>query len=482
MAELTAQTLIFAALDRACARAREELGCSCDSLLVAVSGGRDSVVLLDALWRSKERLRVSLAVCHVDHGLRSNSSGDAAFVAELAEHYSLPCTITVAPPFPETANIEAWAREIRYRILEQSRLAMCADLVLTAHHADDQAETLLFRVVTGRLATSAHSIQEVSLQRSLLRPLLTISRNTIAAYQEHYKLPCVEDETNLDETRSRNFLRHTVIPVLVPVFGENVSRVVGQVATRLNDDEELLASLAVAHAAQLHGKLKLAQLYELPKPLRWRVLRELAQRELGEPAAKLGYSSLQKVFALTMETVERSLDLGHGVCLKLASDGVVSFHLGVPLKPPARKLAPERITIPGSVVRKYEKDSVEISAKVLAPGEISLEEIRQRSMKGTVKDSAAAYFSAEELDFQQFRVREREDGDSVQVWERGGRKLKKLLQERGLVLTLRDRIPIVECGKKILWVPGVARSDIAPVSENTASILELLYVRRGGFS
>ena len=187
-----------------------------ESVLVAVSGGLDSMVLLDVLTA----MGISLTVAHLNHSLRDGAAEDAAFVAGAAQRYGLPLqsgTADVAA-FADTnsQSIETAARTVRYGFLTQAAHAAGASVIAVAHHADDNIETVLHRILRG---THLRGLAGMPISRAmdgtrLVRPLLPCRREELLAYARRHGLDWREDPTNLDTDFRRNFLRHELLPLL----------------------------------------------------------------------------------------------------------------------------------------------------------------------------------------------------------------------------------------------------------------------------
>lgn len=186
-------------------------------LIISCSGGPDSMVLLDIfreyLWKAAEK---NLIIAHIHHGLRESAERDLKIVKDYAEKHYLMWEYLRADIRSEAqktkTTIEECARNIRKDWLETIRKKHSADLILTAHHADDQAETLLYRITKWTSITGLIGIE--SLRWYYYRPLLWVSKQEIILYAQEHHIPYGYDETNEDTTIPRNLLRHEVLPRL----------------------------------------------------------------------------------------------------------------------------------------------------------------------------------------------------------------------------------------------------------------------------
>jgi tRNA(Ile)-lysidine synthase len=238
--------------------------------LIGVSGGRDSAALLHALV---ERGESALVVCHFDHGLRPESADEAEFVAKLARGYGLPCEIERrVAPLRKKQSVETAAREARYAFFSAVATRRdCAHLYL-AHHADDQAETLLFNLLRGSGTAGLCGMRPTSRRGALTlhRPLLGTWREEIDRYVDAHALRHCEDPTNLDLRHTRNRMRHEIIPFLEKALERNVRSALWRSAEILGAEDELLNSLAPPVA--LAAELEVAVLRALPTALQRRAV------------------------------------------------------------------------------------------------------------------------------------------------------------------------------------------------------------------
>ena len=211
-------------------------------VLAAVSGGLDSMCLLHLLstWGREHHMEVTAA--HFNHQLRGPwADRDEAFVGEICEKWRIPCVCgrgdTRALAAAEGLSLEEAARTLRYRFLEEARQQFGAAVILTAHHADDNAETILFHLLRGTGLPGLTGIP--AFRDGIARPFLRVSREELEAYANEHNIPHVEDETNELEDAARNVLRHRVLPVLKelnPRAVENMTRT----AELLSRDERAL--------------------------------------------------------------------------------------------------------------------------------------------------------------------------------------------------------------------------------------------------
>ncbi|MBI2439367.1 MAG: tRNA lysidine(34) synthetase TilS [Candidatus Moranbacteria bacterium] len=203
------------------------------TLVIGVSSGPDSCCLLDILAALQKKHRLSLSVAHVNYRLRGKDSDeDERFVQKLAAHYKIPCFIHT-PPKKIQASEEA-LRVIRYNFFEKTRKKNNADRIIIAHHEDDQAETILLRLLRGSGLSGLQSMQPKN--DFLVRPLLTTSRADILLYLKERKLSFREDKSNNDEHYLRNRIRHTLLPLLAKNFQPNIRQSLAKTAFLVAED------------------------------------------------------------------------------------------------------------------------------------------------------------------------------------------------------------------------------------------------------
>jgi len=295
-------------------------------LLVAVSGGMDSVCLLDCCFRLQDRLRLKLEVAHVDHALRPESQAEASFVGRLAEKYGLPFHLKrAATPPARGENQEAWGRRLRYSFFSHVRRRRDLDFVLTAHTANDVAETLLMRLVSNKEPATIQAFDE---KRRLIRPFLGVSREEISRYVTERALEFRDDLSNQDRTYLRNRVRHELLPVIIRHFDPRAIETLSERAAALASDIKALYGLLEKPLVSLSGaafgsrewlRALRAELSMLDPALGWRLV-ERAFRD------KLGFS-LGRRHALRLHRfiIQRAagIELPGGVSVRRRQGGLV---------------------------------------------------------------------------------------------------------------------------------------------------------------
>jgi len=239
-------------------------------LVVGLSGGVDSVVLLHALASMQ---RDGVSALHVHHGLSPNADRWAAITADFARQLAVPFEcVTVEVERGSADGLEAAARRARHAAFA----AVQADWIVLAHHRDDQAETLLFNLLRGTGVAGAAAMRERS--GRLLRPFLSVGRDDIMRYAAEHRLDWVEDESNADTRHARNFLRHRILAPLSQRFPAAAKNLAGA-AARFAEAQDLLDDLARADLGSVTDfPLPVATLQALDEPRARNVLRYLLAR------------------------------------------------------------------------------------------------------------------------------------------------------------------------------------------------------------
>lgn len=420
-------------------------------VVVAVSGGLDSCVLLHLLrFPGVGPLSlaqpgaagpgpVDLVAAHFDHRMRSGSEEDALWLRGLCAAWGVQWVAGRAATPPAS---EAGARAARYAFLEQVRQEVGAELIATAHHADDQAETVLFRMFRG---TGPEGLRGIRSERAdgVWRPLLGVWRDQLLGHARAVGLTWREDPTNAELGFARNALRHRVLPDAERLVAPGARRALVRFAERAARDEEGWESLIptlVEGLAPERGpdgvRFDRVGLLSLHPAVRARVLRALLL-ELGlRPGADVTELAVDFV---SVADSGRGIDLGGAVRLRRELDRLALVREGPEPSGPDRT-----VVIPGPSSGSAEGSLAGRSVWV-GWGDAATPE------RGTVER-----FLPERLRFP-LVVRAWEDGDRIRTAS-GARKLKRLFLDARVPAPERRRLPVLaDAEGDVLWVPGVAR-------------------------
>lgn len=266
--------------------ARQKLLSPTQTIVVAVSTGVDSMVLLDLLLQLPVQQRPQIVVAHVNHHLRAQSAEEAVFLTNYCA--TLPVTLKLADwlveDHPQT-GVEAAARQFRYDFFEKVMVTTGATAVLTAHHANDQAETYLMKLARGGDLAQLQGIQAVRPFRNgrLVRPLLSFSKQQLRQYAAERQLTYYEDATNTDVTLTRNRMRQRVIPELMqvnPALLTHIAAYEDQLTTLLKAKKQMIAVLLPT--VQVQRQLDPKKLLKLPSDWRLAVFQTWLQQYLPQ--------------------------------------------------------------------------------------------------------------------------------------------------------------------------------------------------------
>jgi tRNA(Ile)-lysidine synthase len=284
--------------------------------LVAVSGGPDSVCLVESLDRLRRTLKIRLAVVHVDHGLRPGSAADARYVRAVAARLGLPFHLRELGlgAAPAGRSSEEWARRHRYKAFTEVMHEIGAERLATAHTRDDNAETVLLRLLTGSGTTGVGGIRHR--EGPYVRPLLDVSRDEVEAFCRSLHLRPRLDPTNADPAHAlRNGLRLEGIPALERALGRNVREPLARSAALLVADDVELTRQMYAVWDEIYDDtadgvlLDAARLLEVPRVVAARLVAQAVFR-LGGPVTR---ADIDGVLDLAAGRPGRRRSLGHEV-------------------------------------------------------------------------------------------------------------------------------------------------------------------------
>src|SRR5215510_1574573 len=438
-----------------------------DSVVAAVSGGADSVTLLDALVRFQRSKGPpgSITVAHLNHQLRGEESDeDEAFVRNLAGRLKLPFVIeriaVAERAKAEKRNLEAVARKLRYEFLLKCAEERRSGFVFTAHTLDDQAETFLMRLIRGSGAEGLRGVHQIiALNESvkLIRPMLEITRAEVIEHCKHYDLAYRNDNSNFSTDFTRNRIRLELLPML-KTFNPRVKQSLARASESLTRDEDYLRGAAVELLAKSRegSRLNAKVLQEASAAVGRRALRLWLRDERGD---------LRRIDASHIAAIESLIGGSSGRRVELPDGGVVARefdHLSF-IQAAGAAGAPEQSSRSLKSVSLIENEPRKFGGFTFM-----LKRGRSRASLELNNDEKCELFMAslrecEELS--EIRLRTRFPGDSyIPANASRAVKLKTLMIRRKIPLTQRDQYPVlVTKDDRIVWAPGlpVAR-EFAP--------------------
>jgi len=479
-----------------------------DKVVVAVSGGPDSVALLDILFRLRDELGITLHVAHLNHMFRGqDAEKDAAFVQEIAEHYGLPVIIDSfnVPAHMKKTGLSAQvaARTARYRFLERVAKEVNAQRVALGHHADDQAETVLINFLRGAGPAGLKGIPPVR-DGFYIRPLFSLRRRDIEEYCRERGLDARLDASNLKPVYLRNKIRLELIPLLEKDYNPQLVATLARLADVCREENEFIDQMAEsayrevnlsaagkkkdihlnggadADFAQVidagmkgltgtfdapeleHPRLDLMRFEKLPLVLKRRVVRK-AYGQIKRDGVELPFRHVQRVIDFARKgKVGSILDLP-GAAYIVKTYNRLDFNLYPEKYPPDVPYYCYRLKVPGEtyipeldltvVSRVYGADNKTFQWDRVSPGEAILD---SDALPGSLY------------------VRRRRPGDRFAPLGLGGTmKLKKFFIESKVPREMRDRIPLVTANGDIIWVGGMRPGEKWKVTPSTKRVLHL---------
>lgn len=450
--------LLTAIREQALLRAGDHVG-------VAVSGGADSVALLRALIELRSELGILLSVVHVHHGIRgAEADADQQFVSDLAKQYGLPfhTTRVDAPAYAREhgTGLEGAARHLRYEFFQSLIAGKLVDKVATAHTHDDQAETVLLRLLRGSGPKGLAGIRPVSrrsdVQGPFIRPMLQVRRSEVIAYLHQIGQPWCEDVTNEQLDILRNRVRHELLPLLERDYNPAVREALVNLAEIQRDEDEFLDDLSIQNLSlgtyeQVFGAeratgdlanraLKIERLKELPVALQRRVIRYATSLYFGR---SIGFDDVEAIRAMATNGKRQRHQIGTNLTVerRRSSDGkalllfsteatqqlgehVYSYTLPIPgevLVPEVRTVVRATLVHPRSDTRSYNPDSL------VQPDRVGAELLLRNWRAGDRYH--ALHTSGEE-------------------------KLKRMFQEKRITRERRALWPVLVCGERVVWAKG----------------------------
>jgi len=433
-----------------------------DRVLIGVSAGLDSLVLLEILSLLSKDLDLKLFVSHYDHKIRKDSSQDALFVYKICKEKGIPFFYTAAPVSlyakREGLSLEMAGRELRYHLWYHLSRKYDFERIALAHHLDDLIEEVFLRLIKG---TGRRGLAGIPITREelIVRPLLFVSKDEIRSFAQKRGLNWREDPSNQDLRFLRNKIRHQLIPLLEKNFNPNLKETLKRTVLFLSEEEELIERLALENYQNLKKFweddliLNITELKKLSPVIRRRIY-FLAFKEAGIPLFRVTSRHLFLLEEMVIKQAKGPLYLP-GNFLAYRGPGYL-------------RLTKKVFTVPYFEILIHKEGTYN-----LPTGKIKITLIKRA--EAPPQGPQNFQISGDTLTLP-FTLRKRRPGDRVFFPGVGHKKLKKLLQEKRIPSYLRDSLPVIEKEGQIIGVWNVYLHPHYLLHENTQKVwlLELI--------
>ena len=452
-----------------------------ETVLVAVSGGADSLALLYGLHALRAQLNCELHVVHLNHCLRPEADADAEFVQQHAADLELPCTIQYAE-VPRLAkqwklSVEAAGRKARYQFYESVCTEVSATKVALGHHQDDIAETVLMNLIRGSGTAGLKGIAPVR-DIKFIRPLVGSTRQQIEAFLTSIGITPRQDTTNTDVNYLRNRVRHELIPQLARDYNPNIKTGLSRTADVLGAESEYLDTVArkafetcriqSPHKNVVLDRVKFRQ-YHIA--LQRRMLRQSVFEMLGD-ISDLYFAHCEAMLNLVEEdTPNTVLALPNDLRFRRAYQQLIFERKPVEIESFAYPVA----TVGKTSIAILNTEITAELGDVASLGTLALPDGKFEAIFDY--DTLRKVFAKPSSETVPLTVRNRQQGDRFQPYGmRGTKKIKDFLIDAKVPRSERDSIPLLVCGDEILWVIGYTTSDAFKITSDTRQYLYLHYV------
>lgn len=402
-------------------------------LLLGLSGGADSIALAKLLKDLQNINDFKITCVHVNHGLRNSAVEDEKYVIQTCESWQLPLIIKHVKISPG-GNIESKAREARYKAFNEGKAEVGADCLVLAHHMDDQAETIIMRLMHGSGPTGLAAMREFL--NGIWRPLLHIRRNELIEFLDYHSISWREDETNLDFRFLRNAVRHKLLPVLEELSPSSISNM-AKTSVIFADEDDYWSQYAerwLYERASLNPSNTFLNLQDFDT-LHIAATRRVMRCFCAVLDLKLDMTQLQRLIELAKGPAQQSINLPMGV---KAFRSIGRLHL---VKP--------------------NRNLLELGSTQLS----EIEKLDNRRIESF--DSTGLLGTA---------LRYRLPGDRITpLGSSGSQSLSKYLIDRHMDRPFRDHWPLLAKDHEVLWVVGFGMAQTAAIKADTKTIAKLIY-------
>jgi len=438
-----------------------------DKIVVAVSGGADSIVLLDLLAKEQRSLGLSIIVAHFNHQLRGKESdGDEQHVAQCARHHGFELYVERAHTDEYARHsklgIQDAARKLRYEFFDKLLLSSGFDKVATAHNANDNAETILLNLFRGAGVQGLSGIPVFREDKKIIRPLLFALRSEVEEYAKQEQLSFRTDSSNLTDHYTRNFIRHNILPPIIEKVNPNVVQTLHRSAELFRELEAFLTytarqsfELMIAKRTDEELHLAIPRLRGTPILLQQYVIM-LAAEDFAH--RKLEYEQVNGILDLT--------DGLTGTWVALSKEYVVFRDRENLVFRKSEAARDFKITVQPN--HRYEFNAFKFSSEVVDEAEIKLN-----------RGSSVEFVDADRIHSKDLVLRTWSEGDAfVPLGMKASKKISDFFVDARIPIYDKHRIPILETRDgEVVWICGQRIDDRFKITGDTKRVLKLEFSR-----
>ncbi len=421
-------------------------------VLLAVSGGKDSMTMLDLFNYFKYELKLNLVVCHFNHSLRDDADRDEKFVKIQCEKYGLKFYSKKEDVLlysnENKLSTEEGARFLRYKFFDEVKRIENLEYIATAHNKNDLAETVIMRILRGTGINGLIGIQ--SERGDLIRPILNFSRDEIEKYIEENNIPFVEDKTNFEELYLRNKIRLNLFPILKNEYNPRILDAISRLSNIAFDYSTISREYIASKEGLLweFNKEKILVYIEKLK-LQSRSFRNIMYREFFEFISKdpdgINYKIIEEIDNLIFSKTGKYIEIKN-VVFKIEYDKLLIYDKN----------------IFENLEMKFYFENLDFSLYSTKFFDIIIEQSSFEEFKNLKQNKDLLFINKKYLDF--LKIRNKENGDFLEL-EFGKKKLKDIFIDEKVSKDIRKNIPIFEIENNIVWVPNIRRSNRYLVDE-----------------
>jgi len=453
-----------------------------ENILIGLSGGVDSVALFRGLIELRSSFNLKIFALYVHHGIRDDADEDVKLCEGLCSQYGVSLKIVyldIPQAVKETKKTEEEvAREFRYDALRKELKNIGGGFIAVAHHMEDQAETVLHRLVRGSGGLGLSAMHEIT--QDIIRPLLAIHKADLIAFVKAFGLEYRTDYTNFDTTYTRNHIRHELIPYLKENYNTNIVESLYRTSQLLGDEEVVLNEYTrnIFQTLAEHKKdknqqdnkvcLNIEAVNKQHISMQRRLLRHGVECVKGN-GKNIEFAHIEAILQLMKSQSGKYIDLPEElIAMREYNSLLIGYKSNLIKKERGFSYKLDTVPIKGYI----QKANMTFSAKILSKSEYKA----LTNYKDSLKKSKNVYTKWFDYDKIKANVvlRSRLSGDFIRIHKDGGSKtIKKYFIDEKIPVSERDRILLLTVGSEVLWVVGYRTNPAYEVSEDSYNILEV---------